>query len=910
VALTWLALLVAAAAVWPTQQRRAFVWLGVALLLSAPWFMPVGPVSEILWVAVVLGTLAAGQAEPTKRVLVLCAAGAIVLAVFRLTCASVPVVWFVSEHIGRFLGACAAWLTRRPLSIGGTFAGLDFLVLTLAIVCGWFWSPVAGMLRHRSELRRGFPNPFAGFYAVVAVLVAHGAYLAILAFAADLAEALPAAPAPAFKHPYVPPDWSWVRAVRQLLPWNVPALAAALHLTVIVTLFRWAPHTCGTPARAYAVPGSSDLAHGDGPQESGRPAVGPRGSVRDRPQGRASALVYGPLAAALLLPVVATWTNSPCHLTGKRFLANRDGHLDWERPQHDRYGRSSAGRYGMLPVLLESLGARLSISSECTADELQDADGVLWLGAAGEIPSDQMDRLWDYVRGGGTLLVAAGPVLREGGVESSFNQLLEPTAIRVRQDVAISATGGWQQASLPLAHPAMSGLDRPRNRAGTDSGASLAIGWPAVPLLVGRWGWSDPGSDAALTNVFRWEGGEQLGDLVLAAEQEYGRGTVIVLGDSSSLTNEGSVRGYEWTGRLLSYLANRSSSPLSWWRQLLTLVLATLLAVWALAVVRTSGAPLEDVATASAAARRPRSPASRLPTPVTSGAWNMMALPLCLAVALGVCRWLSRQAGRVVPDGRTIATQAQSTPYRLAYLAAAHVEAYSDSDWGFDSLNGLALTLMRNGYLVAMLPEVSRDRLERAEIVVSIAPAGGFTAAERGWLHDFMDRGGICICTVGAEQAAASAAWLREYGFRVPQSPAPTGSDWREPEPMGHFRSLYLNAQDYGAGDYRVGVLFHTAWPVEADAPDAETLVRGPRDEPIVAARRVGQGRLIVIGDSNFALNKNLEYVGGEPFEGRYENAHFWRWLLSRVTDRPEWVPPEPPPLVIADDDGEESPKP
>ena len=63
-----------------------------------------------------------------------------------------------------------------------------------------------------------------------------------------------------------------------------------------------------------------------------------------------------------------------------------------------------------------------------------------------------------------------------------------------------------------------------------------------------------------------------------------------------------------------------------------------------------------------------------------------------------------------------------------------------------------------------------------------------------------------------------------------------------------------------------------------------------------------GQGRVVVIGDSSFALNKNLEYVGGEPFEGRHENAEFWRWLLSRVTGQPEWVPPEPPPLVSSDE--------
>jgi len=63
----------------------------------------------------------------------------------------------------------------------------------------------------------------------------------------------------------------------------------------------------------------------------------------------------------------------------------------------------------------------------------------------------------------------------------------------------------------------------------------------------------------------------------------------------------------------------------------------------------------------------------------------------------------------------------------------------------------------------------------------------------------------------------------------------------------------------------------------------------------VVVARRVGRGRIVVLGDTGFALNKNLEYVGGEAFEGRYDNAHFWRWLISRVTGRPAWSPPPPP---------------
>jgi hypothetical protein len=151
------------------------------------------------------------------------------------------------------------------------------------------------------------------------------------------------------------------------------------------------------------------------------------------------------------------------------------------------------------------------------------------------------------------------------------------------------------------------------------------------------------------------------------------------------------------------------------------------------------------------------------------------------------------------------------------------------------------------------------------------------------------------ICTVGAEETKSSASLLADFGIQVPSTPVPTGRGEHEPEPMGHIRSIYLDAKQYGAGDYQVGVRFFAGWPVVSLVEDVETLVHGTKDRPIVVARQLGSGVLIVVGDTGFAMNKNLEYIGGEPFEGRYENAHFWRWLIARVTGRPEWIPPEPP---------------
>ena len=66
----------------------------------------------------------------------------------------------------------------------------------------------------------------------------------------------------------------------------------------------------------------------------------------------------------------------------------------------------------------------------------------------------------------------------------------------------------------------------------------MDIGWPAWPLLVGKWGWADPGDPKgeAMMGDGKYGPGERLGDLVLAAEQRYGKGTIVAFGDTSSMT--------------------------------------------------------------------------------------------------------------------------------------------------------------------------------------------------------------------------------------------------------------------------------------------------------------------------------------------------------------------------------------
>ncbi len=722
--------------------------------------------------------------------------------------------------------------------------------------------------------------------ALLGILTAHALYLITLAWSWDLAAWLPQRPDPTFDHPYVPPDWEWSRAVATWFPWNLPAWGGGLHAIVAAVILRYAPWT---PAAE------------DGPNRA------PSTVSRDRVT---RALWIGGYIAAILLPLIAAWTPGGRDLAGKRILAQAGAGLDWRLPEHGQYGKESAGVLGMLPAFAASLGGQLEVVNEIADEQLRPTDLLLLVGSSPAMTPEATQRIWKFVREGGSLLVVASAASSEAASTDEINRLLAPTRMRVRRDLALSACDDWKSSGQDIRHPALG------RRVGQpvsldQDGSSIELGWAAHPLAIGRWGWSDPGNRRLLTGGAQCEPGERLGDLVLAAEQRIGSGTVVLFGTERPLTNEGLVRGHSDVARLLDYLVHRPSRPTAFWRQLVTLGLLWLLIQSAVAPPGTVGRQQEPARRGNPAGRAQRSAAQSLigafcanrsaTLPGVSFVW-MASVTLCLLAAI--------PGDPAVPDGKRLAGVPPETIRGLAYIDASHLEPYSNKDWVFDGTNGLALNLMRNGYLTLSLPEWSSARLQHANLLVSMAPGQEFSRNERSQIRQFVSDGGLLICMVGAEQARASASLLSEWGMRVAASPVPTREDAYEPEPMGHIRSLYLNVQDDEAGDYRVGVVLHAAWPLEfvEDAAATEVLVRGNKNRPVIVHRSSGDGSVVVIGDSAFGMNKNLEYIGGEPFNGRHENAHFWRWLLARVTRGPRWVPPRDGPIVESGDETSEGP--
>ena len=258
----------------------------------------------------------------------------------------------------------------------------------------------------------------------------------------------------------------------------------------------------------------------------------------------------------------------------------------------------------------------------------------------------------------------------------------------------------------------------------------------------------------------------------------------------------------------------------------------------------------------------------------------------------------------------------------LAYIDASHLEAYSLRPWHPDGLGRLFLSLMQAGYLPLLATDMKPDRLQTAAVWISIAPARSFSGSEQSALQEYVQNGGIFIAMAGAEDAEPLRPLLAAWGLWIPRSPVGPGQTEPEAEPVGQspgpgehpdnygrLRTYYLNAKDYGRGEYMLAVTLYAPWPVQTDPPEtdasvtskpaaaigeADVLVRGYNDVPIVIHRQVGGGSVVLIGDTYFAANKNFDETDGQPTAGMIENAHFWRWMLSRVSRQQEWIPPDP----------------
>jgi hypothetical protein len=897
----------------PSPKRwipRLPVFCLVAAVLAAIVMIATDlPPVHVLAVALVLVATAQGHSEDRRKTILLAAEAVTILGVYRVAYTSIGWFWLFCDSVGTALGSVAGSITGHPLWVGATLGGLDFLVVMLYLV-------IRGPILFAGRRWWTAAVPERVLLGIGAVLIGHLIYLNLLTFAAPLSKCVlqptpeaerpnvrqepslvkrlfEAPPAPEAWNPYpLPKDFDktvdqWVaswpewcepairvvaehlpylgQTLRKAVPWNLPLLAMLIHLTIGWAVLRY--------LIATRVP----------PEETEE--------ARGAPWWRQCALAGVAVVLAVLFPIVIALSPHRPDLSGKKVVFLKQGVMNFLKPTYSEgpsnYGWLSVGMYGMLPTYLEMYGASTLVSPDVSERDLEGANVLVVILRdikSGPWSKGFPEAVRRFVENGGTLLVLADhtmePVDERGeldkkGTEGALppfrylnnyiNQLIEPTSIRVPFDSAELVLPGWLHSYDAISHPSSAGVKERGNQFGVVTGASVDPRWPAYPLLIGRFGFNDwgdidaPPERALLSRDRKYDEGEKLGDCILAAEQPYGEGRVVVFGDTTSFINPNLAGAHHYLSRLFAYLADPASTPQDAWRQVAGLLL---------------GIALLGVLLVRATAMR----------------WALAAVGL--AVSLAACTAATHTAWTLLPDGNL------KTPNNLAYIDDCHLAAFSHDPWKPEGIQGLVHTLMRNDFVPLFLTEITPERLRNARLLISIAPGKEYSRTERKAIVDWIGNGGIFISTVGYERAGSIRSLMSDLRFDIGGDPEDLKLKQGEPLSLGYFRSAFFRGTDYTAL-----VRFYSAWPI--DTRDRFALVvaeypASPKNLPIILVRRAGKGLVAVIGDTQFAFNKNLEHRDGSPFEGLRENAHFWRWLISLLRNGVEegevWFPPKPKP--------------
>jgi hypothetical protein len=172
----------------------------------------------------------------------------------------------------------------------------------------------------------------------------------------------------------------------------------------------------------------------------------------------------------------------------------------------------------------------------------------------------------------------------------------------------------------------------------------------------------------------------------------------------------------------------------------------------------------------------------------------------------------------------------------IALIDNSHLNRYSLEPLSPDNIYGLISNLQRNNYFPLLMPDLSEASLEPGKILVIIAPAKPYNAGEIKIIKNFLAGGGMVLIAAGWDPSGVSEGLLREFGTSIVN------------KPLGRTTAV---------GEGLICSIW-SGWPVTDRDQKSQVLAEAYR-EAVAVSKSWGEGTLIVIGDADFLLNKNLE---------------------------------------------------
>ena len=501
---------------------------------------------------------------------------------------------------------------------------------------------------------------------------------------------------------------------------------------------------------------------------------------------------------------------------GDRICIVDEGLLNWRVPVFGFYGERSGGMFGRLPAFLDAQGYDTAkVPRPITPETLSDSDVLVVINLMESFSAEEKHAIWEFVFRGGSLLVL-GDHTGVMGIREPFNDLLKPVNVEFEFDSATFWAQGWRDALELMPHPI--------NRDIVDSediqiwiGASLAIAPPARPLIVGKYGYSDIGDESNVERAYLGDRRHNPGEKIgdLVLVAEARHGDGRVLVFGDTSPFQNGALVSSWAFVQRVFLW-LSGTPRYGpaWLRIALVVAGLGLGILAGRILRTS-----------------------------AHAWLAVALGLVIAAPVAA------RLSSLPPLPRINAPK--------ALIEFSHGERFDQLTWYDDCIGGLEFNLLRNGYSTHLMNRFSEPLILDSEVLVVIAPSKSFTSRETDVISEFMEAGGLLILSTGYEESDRSGPLLERLGARL------------ENVPLAHFE-IEIFGQT---------VRFAEAWPLEVSDPGAVGIAYHPGyPRPVMTFIPRGRGGAIVIGDSQFLLNSNLESLE-DWYEG---NILFLRELLRR----------------------------
>ncbi len=336
------------------------------------------------------------------------------------------------------------------------------------------------------------------------------------------------------------------------------------------------------------------------------------------------------------------------------------------------------------------------------------------------------------------------------------------------------------------------------------------------PLLVGRYAFCDAGVRENVPGSFlgnyHYEPGEQLGDVVLAATVVYGRGRIVVWGDTSAFQGGLSSDYARLVGPLLAWL----SRPAAWTEQ--PLIRRAALIGFAAAVV---------------------------------WCWAAVASPFqLLAVAISLLM------GMVIPWTLSVPNiQARAPVDRQTFMVdRSHMESTGHYEARVNSVGPLYAYLVRSGFRVLDIDDWDAGAVRRARGVAFVAPQKSFTSREINDVLLAERDGAVVILTTGQPDSAGSRPLLVAHDLAL--APRPMGTV-TSADPASSRREREQHPR------------FLDAWPITtsgggdpAALPGVDVIYR-QADDVVALFPRMGKGGLLLISDTRFFSDMNVEDMSG-----------------------------------------------